>query len=272
MVLSAGSARGLAHLGALRAFREGGVRPTCVLGSSMGALVGGLWASAPEQDPVARFDLFVARYREETRQESERNGVTTGLLLGGLASVVTGGLAVPLAAAVGGFMLGADATAKVDHARVVASLRAVTADAAIERLPLAYVAFSVRREGDGVALVDERHGSLAEAIGRSVANPYVFPGLDVARAPGLDPGMDRMAAIPVADACRLFPGATLWIVNVTGAPAVYDRTLGCDTHEIRADPGEVALPDAFENGPIRAAAIDVGYRKTRAALAGKAGL
>jgi NTE family protein len=267
LVLSAGSARGLAHLGALRAFQERGVHPTCVVGSSMGALVGGLYASAPNEDPIGRFDAFVNRYVEATRAESEKNGLTAGLLLGGLAAALTGGVAIPVAAAVGGYMLGADATAKVDHARVVASLRAVTADAAIEALPVAYVALSAKREGDGIMLIDERSGPVAEAIGRSIANPYIFPDLDVSRAPGLDPGMDRLAAVPVSDACRLFPGARLWVVNVTGTPAVFDHGITCDVREIRVDPGPISLPEAFAQGPARAAVIEAGHRAATQALA-----
>lgn len=232
----------------------------------MGALVGGLYASAPDADPVARFDAFVNRYVDATRAESEKNGLTAGLLLGGLAAALTSGVAIPVAAAVGGYMFGADATAKVDHARVVAALRAVTADAPIETLPLAYVALSVARHGDGVTLVDERRGSLAEAIGRSIANPYIFPDLDVSRAPGLDPGMDRLAAVPVTDACRLFPGARLWVVNVTEAAAVFGRDLPCDVREIRVVTGPITLPEAFAQGPAREAVIDAGYRATVLAL------
>lgn len=45
LVLGSGGARGLAHLGVLRAFRELGVRPDCVIGTSIGAIVGAFYAS-----------------------------------------------------------------------------------------------------------------------------------------------------------------------------------------------------------------------------------
>ncbi|HOR07763.1 MAG TPA: patatin-like phospholipase family protein [Candidatus Fermentibacter daniensis] len=57
VVLSGGGARGLAHIGVLRAFEERGVPVKCVAGTSMGALVAGLYASgwsAAQIDSIAR--------------------------------------------------------------------------------------------------------------------------------------------------------------------------------------------------------------------------
>src|SRR6185436_9042455 len=45
LVLSGGAARGLAHIGVLRALEEEGIRPGLVCGTSMGALVGALYAT-----------------------------------------------------------------------------------------------------------------------------------------------------------------------------------------------------------------------------------
>lgn len=45
LVLSGGLARGLAHVGVLRALEEEGVRPDLIVGSSMGSLIGAMWAS-----------------------------------------------------------------------------------------------------------------------------------------------------------------------------------------------------------------------------------
>jgi NTE family protein len=44
-VLSGGGARGIAHVGVLKALEEQGVRPDCIAGTSMGALIGALFAS-----------------------------------------------------------------------------------------------------------------------------------------------------------------------------------------------------------------------------------
>ncbi len=50
LVLSGGGARGFAHIGALKALRERGWEPDSVGGTSMGALVGGLWALHRDTD------------------------------------------------------------------------------------------------------------------------------------------------------------------------------------------------------------------------------
>jgi NTE family protein len=48
VALGSGGARGLAHAGVLDAFDEAGFRPDLVVGTSMGAIVGGLYAERPE--------------------------------------------------------------------------------------------------------------------------------------------------------------------------------------------------------------------------------
>lgn len=45
MALSGGGARGIAHLGVLRALEEFGIRPDVIAGSSAGGIVGGLYAA-----------------------------------------------------------------------------------------------------------------------------------------------------------------------------------------------------------------------------------
>src|SRR3954464_12485395 len=57
LVLSGGGAKGLAHIGVLRVLDSLGVRPDLVVGSSMGAIIGGMYASgysAREIDSLAR--------------------------------------------------------------------------------------------------------------------------------------------------------------------------------------------------------------------------
>jgi NTE family protein len=57
LVLSGGGAKGLAHIGVLRVLDSLGIRPDLVVGTSMGAMVGGMYASgytAREIDSLAR--------------------------------------------------------------------------------------------------------------------------------------------------------------------------------------------------------------------------
>src|SRR5687767_10715161 len=68
LVLSGGGARGLAHIGVLRVLDSLGVAPTMVVGTSMGALVGALYAgglSGRQIDSLARelpFETLFRRY------------------------------------------------------------------------------------------------------------------------------------------------------------------------------------------------------------------
>ncbi len=56
-VLSGGGARGLAHVGVLRAFREAGMIPSAISGTSAGALVGAFVAAGVDPADIARLVL-----------------------------------------------------------------------------------------------------------------------------------------------------------------------------------------------------------------------
>jgi hypothetical protein len=108
-----------------------------------------------------------------------------------------------------------------------------------------------------------REGDLAHAVAASANNPLLFEGTELRE---LDPGADRVAAVPVYDACALFPHARLLTLNVTSEPAFYGKDLPCEVVEIRiagAEPPPEALEgegDAFER------IYEAGFDATRAAL------
>lgn len=54
LCLSGGGALGFAHLGAIKALEEYGIRPTCISGASMGALVGLFYASGMSSDDICK--------------------------------------------------------------------------------------------------------------------------------------------------------------------------------------------------------------------------
>ncbi len=58
LVLGAGSARGLAHIGVLQVFNENGIFPDIIVGSSMGAMVGGVYACGADLEML---DKMIAR-------------------------------------------------------------------------------------------------------------------------------------------------------------------------------------------------------------------
>jgi len=54
-VLAGGGAKGIAHAGVLKFFEEKGYKPDMIVGTSMGAIIGGLWASGKSIDDLKEF-------------------------------------------------------------------------------------------------------------------------------------------------------------------------------------------------------------------------
>jgi NTE family protein len=268
LVLSVGGADGVAHFGAIAAIKERHVPVAAVVGNSFGALAGALYAQAPAEDTSRRFRTLVQAYVAETERVTRRNGVALALLFGAVAAVATGGEPVTTAlAGGGGFALGAGATSKLDRERLVRVMDETFGGARIDRLPLPFATFYQRPLNTGVELVAVRAGDLAEAVGASVANPFVFPGMDVGDAHALDPGADRVAATPIEDACRLYPQARLLVINVTGRPAFTSAAMSCPVTEVRVPAAGVPVEDVLRFGPAYEHAVAEGYRATMIALA-----
>lgn len=59
LVLSGGAARGLAHIGVLKALEEQGIRVDAIAGTSMGAVIGGLYASGYRIDELEKLALEI---------------------------------------------------------------------------------------------------------------------------------------------------------------------------------------------------------------------
>ncbi|MBC2693427.1 patatin-like phospholipase family protein [Pseudomonas kielensis] len=59
LVLSGGAARGLAHIGVLKALEEQGIQIDAIAGTSMGAVIGGLYASGYKVDELEKLALGI---------------------------------------------------------------------------------------------------------------------------------------------------------------------------------------------------------------------
>ena len=55
LVLSGGGMRGAAHIGAIKALEEHNIYPTCIAGTSAGAVIGGLYAHGYNCDEMLHF-------------------------------------------------------------------------------------------------------------------------------------------------------------------------------------------------------------------------
>lgn len=74
LALSGGAARGMAHVGVLRALTENNIRIDCLAGTSAGSLVGGAWAAGMSVDQIADLSRKL-RWRDIGRMTMSRLGI-----------------------------------------------------------------------------------------------------------------------------------------------------------------------------------------------------
>jgi len=141
LVLGSGAARGFAHIGVMRALLARGITPDIIVGTSMGALVGGCYGTD-------QLDTLEAWARSLTRRR-----------VIGYLDVRIGGSGL-----IGG-------------GRLASQLEESIGDAAIEDLPIRFAAIATEiGTGHEVWLT---RGSLALAIRASYALPGIFPPVHI---------------------------------------------------------------------------------------------
>jgi NTE family protein len=173
LVLSGGGARGLAHVGVLKALERAHVRIDAIAGTSMGAIVGGLYASGMSADQLeaelehidwdALFATRVARPFLSQRRKEEDFEISTGLEFG----VHDGQLSAPQGAfsSRGLELLLRRFTIPVRHIED------------FDHLPIPFRALATDMEtGRPVVL---SHGDLAVALRSSMSVPGVFAPTEV---------------------------------------------------------------------------------------------
>ncbi|MFP4114902.1 MAG: patatin-like phospholipase family protein [Spirochaetota bacterium] len=137
IALGGGAARGLAHIGALRALEEAGMAPSFITGTSAGALVGGLYAAGV---PVSELERIA---REMDESESSK--------------------LIDLTWARGSLVAGRS---------VEEFLRTIVGDVLIENLPKPFMATAVDINTGAGFLFDG--GRLVDAIRASISIPGIF--------------------------------------------------------------------------------------------------
>jgi predicted acylesterase/phospholipase RssA len=228
LALSVGGAAGVAHLGAIESLRAHDVEISCVVGNSMGSLVGALYASNPDKNTTEDFRSLIGEYVTTTKEEGEGRMMGAGLV----------GLAVfgPLGA-IFGAMAGAGSVDKLNHDRLVTVLNRHLAGATIETLPVPYATSYMQARNQKADFINVRTGNLAQAVGDSVANPFIFRDIDVHNGGRIDPGGDRPSAVPIEQTCATFRDRRVLAVNVTPDPSFVSTRMRCPMFEIR-----VAVP------------------------------
>src|SRR5690349_8133690 len=281
LVLSGGGARGLAHIGVLRVLDSLGIRPRTVVGTSMGALIGALYAgghSGAQIDSLVRglhFSTLFHRYTPVTLLTGgDFTSPVTALAPTFVVEFKSGSLSLqsPVArepeinALLNQVLLRANLTAAGDFDRLPRRFRAVATD---------------MKKRSSVVIAD---GDLAEAVRASIAIPVVFTPVEREGRLLLDGGLE--ANVPV-DAARR-SGATRLLVSDVGV-SVADSSDDISTAAMvtylidelfrqagdSVGPGDVRIrPDVQEYNPIEftdalvGPLIDSGYVAAARTLAG----
>ncbi len=205
LVLSGGGAKGMAHVGAIAALEARGIRPDLIVGTSMGAVVGALYASghdARELDSLARVLPLAEAFRgyrpDPPAVFAARPPLTVWAEEGGRLQLQASTVSVPLInRLLVTELLAANLAAGSDFDRLPIPFRAVAADL----LTGAVVVF--------------RRGGLAEAVRASSSIPIVFPPVMIDGRPLVDGGI--AANVPVAVA-RAEGAARVIVVDVSDQP------------------------------------------------------
>jgi NTE family protein len=208
LVLSGGGARGLAHVGVLKVLEEQHIRIDAVAGTSMGAIVGGLYASGMSADEIERevrtidwdriFEPRMERQHLSQRRKEEDFEFSPVLEFG----IRNGEVRAPLGA--------------VSPRRLEALLRRYTLPVRsvgeFDHLPIPFRAVATDLE-TGTAVVLDR-GDLPTALRSSMSIPGVFAPLVVDGRVLGDGGLVDNVPVQVARAM----GVDLVIVVNIGTP------------------------------------------------------
>lgn len=199
LVLAGGAAKGFAHLGVIRMLDSLGVRPDFIVGTSMGAIVGALYASgysSHELDSLARSVPLAELIRPRTQSSNRAYALFRPLIYWEVdeGKVRLAPAAVPeqgIDAALNRILLRGNLRARGDFSRLPIDFYAVATDLATQR---------------AVAI---HQGDLAQAVRASVALPILFEPVRIGDRTLADGGL--AANVPVRIAREL--GATRVIIS-----------------------------------------------------------
>jgi NTE family protein len=210
LVLSGGGAMGIAHVGAIMELERLGIRPDIVVGTSMGSIVGGLYASGMNgaelqtavqgMDWDAIFDASAPRNGLTYRQKQQQAEFPVKLGFG----VVRGKPNAPAG-------LVSDANLLLQLRRLIGTRAAVPT---FDQLPIPFRAVATDLEtGEKVVI---NHGDLADAMRASMSVPGVFAPQRLNGKLLVDGGMADNIPIDVAREM----GADIIIVVTTQGPMI----------------------------------------------------
>lgn len=178
LALGGGAAKGLAHIGVLKALEEAGIHERLISGTSMGSIIGGLYASGFSIKDLERAAREVTRARtlQLFRPAFSSNGL-------------------------------------VEDRRILKLLQGFCGEKKIEDLPIPFVACAVDFRCGKTVYIDS--GPLIDAIRASIAIPGVFKPLSANDTLLVDGGL--VHSVPLEILRRYHPDRIIG-VNVLKSP------------------------------------------------------
>lgn len=192
LVLSGGGARGFAHLGVLKVLDELRVPVDAIAGTSMGAVVGGLFALGtpyPELERFFRSEDWTALFQDDPPRPElpmRRKRADLAMPLDFEVGVAIDGVHLPPALVTG---------SKLNNALWAYTYRPSPVER-FDDLPIPFRAVATDVENGEMVVLD--HGDLAAAIRSSMAVPAAFSPLEVEGRRLVDGGLVRNIPIDVA--------------------------------------------------------------------------
>lgn len=189
LALGGGAARGLAHVGVLRALQRAEIPIDIVVGTSMGAILGGAFAAIGDATTLenrVRAVLDSDGFRKNRLQFLKETRAQRGGLLFSMANLVRRGIFFGVSNLRPSF-LSAEAFAT--------SMEAMIPDGQIEELPIIFAAVALDIESAEEVVL--RSGSIRRAAAASSAIPGILPPVQMNGRRLIDGGwVDKIPVLP----------------------------------------------------------------------------
>jgi NTE family protein len=189
LALGGGAARGVAHVGVLRGLVRAGIPVDVIVGTSMGAIIGGAYAATRDIDLVesqVRDVLGSEQFRKNRLSFLKETKRQRGGLMYSVGNLVRKGIVYGVSSFRTGFLSAEE---------IARSMATLLPDIAVEecRLPFGAVALDL----DSAEEVVIRHGSLRKAAWASSAIPGLLPPLHMDGRVLIDGGwVDKVPVLP----------------------------------------------------------------------------
>ncbi len=208
VALGGGAGRGVAHVGVIKCFDAAGIRPDLIVGTSIGALIGSVWACGWDYERIHAWASEVVQSDElrdlglEVFAEPKKDPSLRKLSVSLKERLVFARM-----------LLRPFITQRETLRKLVDRF---VPDVRIEDLPRPYACTTLDIVRGGVQLIDR--GALRDAVMRSISIAGIFPPFEEDTAVLLDAG--PVCNVPV-DACRERGARVVVAVNLHGVLSKY---------------------------------------------------